>query len=353
MREIWASHLNRYVKLGGCKTPDRHAPTLKLSAYLDKAKLAAVPTPDARDWSAAAMSVIANIEGNDAVGDCVLAEEAHFIGVVTGNANSLYSYSTAQTLAAYSAITGYDPRNPASDQGTDPITCMNYFTRNKYADGSTLAGYALVDSTNVDEIKFAINDLGNLKIWLALPNSYVSPMPSSNGFMWDVGTPNQNQGHCIGSCGYRPQGVQVMTWGLIGTMTWAAIAQLCSSGAGGGLAVRVTTDWIDKKSGLAPSGFAWADLLSDFNTMFGQAIPIPGPPKPPLPSPSPVGTVVTVDMAKAWAEAGLRQGDPLMPTVDAIAAANAGLDAGWPELTAPPGASGPEGLGGHPVGPLS
>jgi hypothetical protein len=337
VREIWASHLGRYVKIGGCKVPDRHAPTLKLGDYLDKAKIA--PQPASCDWSGPAMPVISNIEGNDAVGDCVLAEEAHFIGVVTGNANSLYAYTTAQTLAAYSAITGYDPSNPASDQGTDPVVCLNYFTRNKYADGSILAGYAMVDSTNVEEVKFAINGLGNLKIWLGLPNTYVNPMPSASGFVWGVGTPNAQQGHCIGSPGYNSprvvgsndQGVQVMTWGLIGTMTWAAIAQLCTPGAGGGLAVRMTTDWINKNSDSTPSGFALPDLVSDYNTMFGQAIPIPGPPRPPLPSPAPVGTVVTVDMAKAWAESGLRQGDPLMATVDAIAAANAGLQAGWPQ----------------------
>jgi hypothetical protein len=344
MREIWADHLGRYVKLGGCKVPDKHAPMLKLGDYLDKAKIA--PQPASCDWSGPAMSVISDIEGNAAVGDCVLAEEAHFIGVVTGNANSLYAYTTAQTLAAYSAITGYDPNNPASDQGTDPVMCLNYFTRNAYADGSILAGYALVDNTNVEEVKFAINGLGNLKMWVGLPNAWVNPMPSRNGFVWDVNPANPSQGHCFGSPGYREvqvtrkgvrvvgandAGIQVMTWGLIGTVTWAALTSgLFSPNGGGGLAVRVTTDWIDKKSGLAPSGFAYGDIITDFNTMFGQAIPIPGPPRPPLPSPAPVGTTVTVDMAKAWSEAGLRQGDPLMATVDAIAAANAGLQAGWP-----------------------
>jgi hypothetical protein len=338
VREIWAQLLGRYVKLGGCKLPDKHAPTLKLGDYLDKAKLA--PMPATCDWSAPAMSVISDIEGNASVGDCVLAEEAHFIGVVTGNATPLYSYTTAQTLAAYSAITGYDPNNPASDQGTDPLVCLNYFTHNKYADGSILAGYALVDNTNVEEVKFAINGLGNLKMWCGLPNAWVNPMPSFNGVVWDVAPANPSQGHCFGSPSYNSlrvvganeQGVQVMTWGLVLTVTWAAVTSpLFSPNGGGGLAVRVTTDWIDKKSGIAPSGFAYADIINDFNTMFGQAIPIPGPPKPPLPTPAPVGTVVTVDMAKAWAEAGLRQGDPLMPTVDAIAAANAGLQAGWPQ----------------------
>lgn len=267
-------------------------------------------------------------------GNCVLAEEAHFIGVVTGNAGQLYAYTAAQTLAAYSIITGYNPAVPSSDQGTDPITALNYFTQNPYADGTKLAGYAEVDMTNQAEVKFAIEAFGNLKMWLSLPDSYVNPFPSGNGFLWDVAAPNPNNGHCIGSCAYNSpnvaivgtnsQGAQVMTWGLLGTMTWKAIAALCIESAGGGAAVRVTPDWMIKASAKTPSGFAYSDLVSDFNSIFGKSIPVPIPP-PPTPS-----GPVTLAQAQAWAIARIAAGHPLLTRASAEGLVQAGLAASWP-----------------------
>jgi hypothetical protein len=277
-------------------------------------------------------------------GNCVLAEEAHFIGVVTGNAGSLYSYTVAQTLAAYSAITGYNPAIPSTDQGTDPIAALNYFTQNAYADGTKLAGYAEVDATNQAEVQFAINAFGNLKMWVGLPNAWISTFPSSNGFVWDVAPTNPNQGHCIGSPSYNStrvvgvtsQGVQVMTWGLIGTVTWPALAALFTDSAGGGLAVRVTPDWIVKNSQKTPSGFAYADLCSDFNALFGKSIPVPVMP-PPLPTPVPVGPPaagVTLAQAQAWGTYLISRGRPLLTKATALSLVNTGLANSWPKSSA-------------------
>jgi hypothetical protein len=339
VHRVWVPHLNRTVVIGGMKLPSPHAPMLRLSSYLDKGTLP--PMIQTVDWSAPAMSVIENVEGNDSLGDCVLAEEAHFIGVVTGNAGTLYSYTQAQTIAAYSAITGYNPANPSSDQGTDPTVCMNYFTQNPYADGSKLDGWVSVDATSVPEVQFAIGALGNLKIWLSLPDVYINPFPSSNGFVWDVATPNPSQGHCIGSPAYNSprivgsnsNGVQIMTWGLIGTMTWSGLARLCAPLAGGGLAVRLTRDWMNKANGNTPAGFAYADLVSDVNKFFNSNISAPpaiAPPKPPLPTPAPAGSTVTLGLAQEWAALGIQQGDPLQDPTQAAANAAAGLAAGWP-----------------------
>jgi len=340
MKIIWIPRLNRNVVIGACKLPGKHRPRILLSNYIDKTTIPTSPT--SVDYSAPAMSVIQNLEGNDSVGDCVLAEEAHFIGVQTGNAGTLFSYTVAQTLAAYSAITGYNPAIPSTDQGTDPITCMNYFIQNAYADGTKLDGYAEVDATNQAEVQFAINAFGNLKMWVGLPDAWINPFPNSNGFVWDVAPANPNNGHCIGSPSYNStrvvgstsQGVQVMTWGLIGTVTWAALASLFSDGSGGGLAVRVTPDWVIKNSGKTPSGFAFSDLVSDFNSLFGKNIPVPPPPAPPSPvptppSPGPVG--VTLAQAQSWATASIVRGHPLLTRQTAVGLVNTGLAANWPK----------------------
>jgi hypothetical protein len=289
------------------------------------------------------MSVITNVEGNDTLGDCVLAEEAHFVGVMTGNAGTLYAYTADQTIAAYSAITGYDPVDPSTDQGTDPIVDLNYWCAHPYADGTTLAGYAEVDATNQAEVQFAISAFGNLKIWGGLPDAWTNPFPSGNGFVWDVATPDMRQGHCIGSCAYNSnnvaivgansQGVQVMTWGYIGTITWAAFPKFCSDAAGGGCAVRITTDWVNKNSGQTPSGLAYADLINDFNKLFGGKLPSPSPspsPTPPAP-PAPAPTAPpTLAQAQAAVAGALGTMHPLLVRDQAVTAASEALAPLWP-----------------------
>lgn len=339
MKKVWAPHLNRNVIIGGCKVPDRHAPMLKLGDYMRAGLLAALlpASPGAVDYSGPAMSVITNIEGNGEYGDCVEAEDAHFIAIMTGNAGTLYAYTPAQTLAAYTAITGFNASNPATDLGTDPLAALNYYVQNPYADGTKLVGYLQVDATNQQEVTFAINAFGNLKIWLSLPDSYINPFPSKNGFVWDVGTPDASNGHCIGACGYIASGavptslqvlgvtalgVVIMSWGLIGTITWAALAALCVPNAGGGCAVRVTPDWLNKSIGKTPSGFLWNDLLSDFDTM-GGTVPLPAP------TPTAPATAPTCAQAQAAVIAAMAKQLPLVTRSTAGTVASAALATLW------------------------
>jgi hypothetical protein len=279
------------------------------------------------------MKVIRDVEGNDSLGDCVFAEEAHFIGVVTGNAGTLYAYTDAQTIAAYSAVTGYNPADPNTDQGADPLATLAYFTQNAYADGTKLAGYAEVDMSNPAEVMFAINAFGNLKMWTGLPDVWINPFPQADGFVWDAAPSDPENGHCIGSPAYNSptvvgansQGIQVMTWGMIGTVTWASAAKNFTDAGGGGAAVRVTTDWINKTTGAAPSGLAFTDLASDLSKLFGGG-PVPAP----TPSPAPPGTSPTLQAAQGWVASGIDAQDPLQTREQAIAAANAALASNWP-----------------------
>lgn len=316
MKRIWIDHIQRHVTLGAVKTPDKHAPMLKLGDYLDLGQLP--PSPELLDWSPAAMASITSMDGNDTVGDCCEAEEAHYIGVITGNANKLFVYTTAATLAMYSAVTGYVQGNPATDQGTDPVTILNYFVKNKYADGSINAGYASVNATSMAEVMFALYAFGNVKMWFGIPDSIANNLGSLKpGFVWDVtaGSPDQNNGHCIGSCGYNPTQIQavaisakgliIMTWGMMGLITWAAVAAWFIPSAGGGLATRVNADWLVKASAKTPSGFGAADLASDLSTMFGGQIVNQLPQPTPTPAPTPA-TAPTSPPTLAQAQAAIQ-----------------------------------------------
>jgi hypothetical protein len=310
LRELYLPHLGKTVKLGGCILKPNYSPRLKLKDYLNHEKLPA--PPQAVNYTAAAISVIQNVEGNDQYGDCVLAEDAHYIAVVTGNAGALYSYTQAQTLADYTALTGFNPNNPSTDQGADPIQDLNWRITTGYADGSKDIGWAQCDGSNQAEIEFAVAECGNLKFWGGLPDAWINPFPSSNGFVWDVAPIDQNNGHCMGCGGYNvvatsQQGVLIYTWGLWGWMTWAAFAAFTSSTNGGGCAVRLTQDWCNKQSGLTVPGLALSDLVTDVNTLFGSGIPVPVNPTPPAPpSPNPTPTPgPTLQNVNAWIAAGI------------------------------------------------
>ncbi len=306
IKEVLAPHLGRKVKLGR-KRPV-WGPKLRLRRYLDHLVL---PTPPATcDFSSKAMGSLSNLYLNDQYGDCVIAAGYHIVGVETGNADGSKPFiATDQEIVAdYSAIGGFDPNNPnATDNGCDEQTALNYWTNHGFADGTQILGWLAVDATNKEEIQQAMFLFENLLFGLELPDSWIDPFPSANGFVWNVGASDPSNGHAVCGVGYNSKGVQIDTWGLLGTMTWEAIRALCVPKEGGELYVLLTPDQVAKGQQTAPNGVAWADLLTDFREMGGTQ---PAPAPPPGPGPAPVGGV-TLAQAQLWANQGLANNWPV------------------------------------------
>ena len=227
------------------------------------------------DYSAKAAASLANIYDNNSLGDCVIASSYQALGTWTGNANGAPFLATdAQIIADYSAIGGYVPGNPATDQGCDIQTALNYYASKGFADGSKLLGSLAVDPTNQQECEQAVFLFEDTSIRMDLPAPWVASMPTGNGFVWDIaGPPVPANGHCIQAYGYSASGLLVDTWGLLGTLTWAAVAMYCASSAGGDLYVGINPDQVASGQSIAPNGVAWADLLADFNSMGGAVNP--------------------------------------------------------------------------------
>jgi hypothetical protein len=283
------------VKLGR-RRPPPGGKKLKLTHYT---RIGQLPTPPAScDYSKAAKAVLDDVYLNDALGDCVIAGGYHVVGVETGNAGDLFHATADQITADYSAIGGYRPGDPSTDNGCDEQTALNYWTQNGFADGTKLTGWMAVDATNQDEAMLAMYLFENLYFGIELPDAWISPMPDSSGFIWDVGTPNVNNGHCVMGVGYDSQGVIIDTWGFLGKLTWAAIAALCVPSAGGELYTMVTPDQLAKGQTKAPNGIAWSDLLADFQSLRGGQ------------APSPVQQAVSLQDAQQWAANGLAENWP-------------------------------------------
>lgn len=304
LKTVFCPSLSRMVKFGRLH-PIAIGPHLRMSRYM----LGSVPAPPAScDWTPAAIKALAQMYGNKLLGDCVIAAGYHIVGVATGNAGNLFIATEAQIEKDYGAIGGYVPGDPGTDNGCDEITAMNWWTAHGFADKVKPLGYITIDPTNVTEVKQALWLFENCMFGMDLPDAWVNPMPSGSGFVWDVaGSPDPYNGHGFNGAGYDSSGVRICTWGMIGRITWAAVAEYAASPAGGQLLALITPDQLAKGQAKAPNGFAWADLIRDFNSL-GGSVPVPAPaptPAPPAPTPAPPSpSTIVVTKARAIAANG-------------------------------------------------
>lgn len=323
--------------IGGRRRPDfaKVAAKHRMSKYMKLSQLPAAPASFSY-WPLANAGAVADILGNDTLGDCTAAGACHLADVYTAGGGAPAAMTAAQAIKFYSLSTGYVPGNPSTDQGGDEVTVLTMW-ENGGLDGNGLhaiKGFVAVDGANPDLLFSSCWLFGGLYFGLELTDAMANT--SGAGFLWTPGTANPADGHCVVGAGGDSSGkgqIQINSWGLLGGFEMDAIAELCAQSAGGTVFVPISQEWVNAAKNLAPSGFDWTQLASDFNLDLGGNVPAPSPaPTPtPLPTPAPPGTVVTPAMAIAWGAAGLRQGDPLQDYDQATASMTVGINAGWPK----------------------
>jgi hypothetical protein len=236
-------------------------PRLLLGDYMIAEALPPMPATTGARYQQV-LDVVGRMYGNDKFGCCTKAGQAHLIGFFTGTANPpAATFTDQQVIDDYLRLTG------GQDTGLDEITVLEDWRDNKALPlgvQHSIAGFAAVDATAKLHVQFALDAFPNLYLGLALPDAYVSPFPSGNGFTWDVaGDPDQENGHAIVASDYTEDGIIVWTWGMWGTMTWAALAKYLVPLVGGELHVVMTQEAINKASQKTTSGFDWVGLQAD------------------------------------------------------------------------------------------
>lgn len=243
------------LKLG--RQPKKYDPrTLKLSAYLKTEELPTLPL--SYFWPApAAWGMMAN----DQLGDCTCAGAGHAIMQWTVANGDLFTPPDAAIVAAYSAITGYNPADPSTDQGAAEIDVLNYWRKTGIA-GHLIGAYAEINPAIVNQVKYAVYLFGVAYIGLSLPLAYQgadgwTDPPNLTG-SW---LPGSWGGHAVIVVGYDATGVTVITWGAPLKMTWAAFAAYCVEAY-----AIFSTDFVTGVKD-APNGFAQAALQEDLNCL--------------------------------------------------------------------------------------
>lgn len=251
------------LKLG--KLPARpDAVKLRFSAYLpDKA----LPTPPAQfGWDHLIPSNAWGMLGNDQVGDCVIAGGLHETLLWRATAKHTTPLSTACAIKNYELITGYDPNDPSTDQGTDMQVAASYRRKTGLLDANghrhKVGAYVALRPGDVQQLATATWLFGAVGIGIEFPAFAMDQF--NNDQPWDVQRANSKieGGHYIPDFGrgaiYSNTGsnIRVVTWGKVIEMTPRFYQKYCDEAI-----VYLSEEMLTK--GVTLAGFNLAQLQDD------------------------------------------------------------------------------------------
>jgi hypothetical protein len=253
------------LKLG--KQSPRHDPrTLLFATYATPALPAPPPSLNLTTKMKAPWGMMDNAQ----VGDCTCAAAGHLMMEWTSNAQSkIFTPSDAQIIAAYSAVTGYNPKTGANDNGAQEIDVLNYWRQTGIA-GHKIQAFLALEPSNDTHIMDGTWIFGGCYIGLALPKS--AQAQTSNKQIWSVppggtggdGAPGSWGGHAVPVVAYDSRSLTVVTWGALQTMTWGFWAAYCDEAY-----AILSPDFLEQKKGqpVTPNGFNVQQLLADLSDL--------------------------------------------------------------------------------------
>jgi hypothetical protein len=207
--------------------------------------------------------------GNDQFGCCVEASMCHYIQMANlyvrcmgDGTPELPTPTEDECLAIYSAITGFDPTNPATDQGTVFLGqggALEYWVNHGITVGGKLnkaTHGATVNVKDQREIKKAIELFGFVFTGATLTEDNVQ-----SGFMWRPDNSPIAGGHEFLTCGYGPGFYQVLTW----DGNWRYVPEWEMSHVDE--MVIVSDPALFDKHGIDPAGVSLATLNNDLSML--------------------------------------------------------------------------------------
>lgn len=238
----------------GKLAPKKNSKTLRFTKYLSPA----IPAPPEKVWREYKVPPnLWGMYGNDTIGDCTCACIAHMLMLVTSHTGTMVTPTKDEVIAAYSAVTGYDPKTGLNDNGAAITDVLNYWM-NTGISGHKILGWAAIDPTNITAVKQAIWLFGGVDIGVNLPNSAMNQFNSNQP--WSI-LPNDggiDGGHSIPNFGYGSEGTNCITWAQRQGMEWDWFQKYCDE-----CYAVITQDWINQATKQTPSGFSLETLQAD------------------------------------------------------------------------------------------
>lgn len=246
------------MKLG--KLPARkNSVSFRLRDYL---AVTTLPTPPSKFSQPAIGSW--GMLGNDQYGDCVWAGAGHETMVWDKDANKLVTITTQNALAAYTAVTGFNPKDPNTDQGTDMTTAASYRRKTGILDAASkrhkVAAYLSITPGNTEELKQSVYLFNAVGIGIQFPSSAMDQFNSKKPWTVVKGSSIEG-GHYIPAIGYDASYIYVVTWGAIQKMAWSFFAKYCDEAI-----AYVSADMLNT-SGKSIEGFDATQLEADLKVL--------------------------------------------------------------------------------------
>jgi hypothetical protein len=237
----------------GKQAPRRDARTLPLARYLTPEVLPSAPA--AFDWGANVTNW--PMMGNNTIGDCTCAAAGHCIEEWTSDVGTPVVIPDTEIIAAYAAISGYNPATGAHDVGATVIDVLNYWRRTGIG-GHKILGYAALEPGNLAHVRDSVWIFGNCYIGLALPitaqtqSTWAVPPGGPTG----LGAPGSWGGHAVPVVAYDAESLTVVTWGALKKMTWGFWSAYCDEAY-----ALLSTDFL--KANATPDGIQLTTLEQD------------------------------------------------------------------------------------------
>jgi hypothetical protein len=225
--------------------------TLALARYVDSTQL---PTPPN------AFDETSNVDSwpmyaNDRIGDCTTAAAAHMIEAWTaaGRGQAIL-LSERAVLDAFDHVKMTDPIT--GEEGAIELDVLRYWRKNGIG-GHDIGAYARVAVWDRRLVQTAAWLFGGLYIGLQLPlTAHEQQVWDWTGSLTGPARPGTWGGHAVDVVRYDKNGLTVVTWGRLQTLTWSFWNRYCDEAY-----CILSDDFLQK--GNAPNGFDLAALQAD------------------------------------------------------------------------------------------
>lgn len=250
-----------FNRFKGGKLPPVHKPWhAALTDHLEAA--AAWPPVPAQGWEFAVPNGELNMLGNDQYGDCAEAGAYGLAQVQSNNADQTDPIvpTTAEALALYSAVTGFNAADPSTDQGTvltDLLTYwqntgLPYTTRGGKTGLSKIVGWASLDISSFALLRWAAYTFGGSYLGINCPQQCEDDTANWN---FGPGLPIAG-GHCIVQAGEGAAGGKMRSWGMFIPASAGFMGAYVDEGY-----IVVSQDWLNARQ-QSPTGLNLDSLVA-------------------------------------------------------------------------------------------
>lgn len=176
--------------------------------------------------------------GNDRYGDCVWAGGDHETMMINAMNGRTVAFTAADALADYAAVTGFNPHDPSTDQGTDVHAALDYRRHTGLIDTAghrhQIGAYVSLEPGSWPQMLEALDTFDFVAIGFAFPSYAMDQFNAGKPWAYRRGVDDHpNEGHYVPVVG-RPHTwtIDVVTWGQIQRMSRKFFEVYCDEAYG-------------------------------------------------------------------------------------------------------------------------